>query len=268
VLIFAIPALAGALVFIVPQYLRSRSLAFLLDKRVFLTGFLYFAEQFSIIASTIKNGPVLTALFVLFGDAILSPLLSILFRVNSVYLRYFIFVSSLIITIPSSALLILYGNTLKSPDILGLVFLIAVMVLVPVAFIIMNMVINEKGASYTLSGTFFWPGVVTLTIGLAGFFPSASVMNDPIGFGALMFTGITSMGFAYFLFFESSKRTGFAIASVLQALIPVFTLVTIHFTENAPITDYLMIFLALACFGASLSAYSVKEGPGSMARTA
>lgn len=234
-------------------------MSFLFSRKVYLTGSLYFAEQFSIIASAHLNGAVLTSLFVLFGDAILSPLLSLIFRVNSVRLRYWLFSISLLITVPSSAMLVLYGNSLTIPGILGFLLLIAVMMFVPIAFIVLNVFISEGDAAKTLAGTFFWPGLITLLVGFSGLVPTISIFQNPTGLVSLVFTGVTSMGVAYYLFFASSKRNGFAIASVLQALIPVFTLVTIHFTEGTQVSFVLVILLVLACFGSSLSIYSVKE---------
>ncbi len=259
ILIFSIPALAGSAVLILPLAVRRKSIAFLFDRKVFVTGILYFAEQFTIVLSAERNGPVLTSLFVLFGDAIVSPLLSIVLRVNSVSLKYLLFTLSLLITVPSSAALVLYGNALIVPDLSGVMLLVGVTFFVPMLFIFLNITISREGSEYALSGTFFWPGLITLMIGLSGIFPTASLLKVLPGIGALLFTGITSMGLAYYLFFESSKRNGFAIASVLQALIPVFTLLTIHFTENVTISSMESVLLALACIGASLSIFSVKQ---------
>ncbi|MEM0155685.1 MAG: DMT family transporter [Thermoplasmataceae archaeon] len=259
ILIFSIPALAGSSILILPLAIRRRSLVFLFDKGVFITGVLYFAEQFTIIISSERNGPVLTSLFVLFGDAIVSPLLSIVLRVNSVHLKYLIFALSLLITVPSSAALVLNGSTLVVPNISGILLLVGVTLFVPALFIALNILISQKGSEYALSGTFFWPGLVTLFIGLSGILPTVAVLKDLPGFSSLLFTGFTSMGLAYFMFFESSRRNGFAIASVLQALIPVFTLLTIHFTENVTITSLESVLLISACVGASISIFSVKQ---------
>ena len=194
------------------------------------TGALYFVQQFLIILSTERNGSVITTIAVLFGDVILSPALSIALKINLMKLDYRLFSLSLAIMIPASVLLVAYGKTITVDGILGTVLLFGVMLAVPFLFLTLNMLITVKGSFHALAGTFFWPGTVSLAAGLAIFHQGpASIALLPTL--SLLVTGVTSMGVAYLFFFRASRVSGFAITSVLQALIPPFTLITTHFAS-------------------------------------
>ena len=259
IIIFAIPSLAGSIIFIVPLLLKTKSLNFLTDRRVMFTGVLYFVQQFLIILSTERNGSVITTIAVLFGDVILSPALSIALRINLMKLDYRLFSLSLAIMIPASVLLVAYGKTITVNGILGVALLFGVMLAVPFLFLTLNMLITVKGSFHALAGTFFWPGIVSLAVGLAIFH------QGPFSIGflpvlSLLVTGVTSMGVAYLFFFRASRLSGFAITSVLQALIPPFTLITTHFTESAYVSAISLGLIAVASIGAAIAVLSMKPG--------
>lgn len=237
--------------------MRSKSVHFLIDRSVFITGVLYFAQQFLIILSTERNGSVITTLAVLFGDVIISPALSIALRINKVRLDYRLFAISLAIMIPASVLLIAHGRAITVHGISGIALLFGVMLAVPALFLSLNMLIASRGSFHALSGTFFWPGILSLGVGLLtiheglplGLFPMLS----------LIVTGITSMGVAYLFFFRASNLGGFAITSVLQALIPPFTLLTTHFTESVNVSLLSAVLIIIASMGAAVAVLSIKQ---------
>jgi drug/metabolite transporter (DMT)-like permease len=67
------------------------------------------------------------------------------------------------------------------------------------------------------------------------------------------------MGLAYIFFFKSAKISSFSIASVMQSFIPVFTLLTVHFTEGIAISPFSISMIIIASFGASISVLSIRE---------
>ncbi len=258
ILIFAIPSIAGSMIFIVPLAMRSKSLHFLIDRSVFITGALYFAQQFLIILSTERNGSVITTLAVLFGDVIISPALSIALRINRVRLDYRIFAISLAIMIPASVLLITYGKAITVHGIAGIGLLFGVMLAVPVLFLSLNMLIASRGSFHALAGTFFWPGILSLAVGVIAIH-GASPEGGLLPLFTLIVTGVTSMGVAYLFFFRASNLGGFAITSVLQALIPPFTLLTTHFTESVNVSLLSAILIILASVGAAVAVLSIRQ---------
>lgn len=257
-MIFSIPSLAGSLVFIVPGFTVKRNLNFLFIRIVFLTGFFYFAEQFLIILSAEMNGSVITALFILFGDAIISPMFAVLLKINTREIKYGIFFISMIIMIFATSLVIIYGDSIKIPGETGILLLLGVAGSVPLLFLTLNKSIEKHGTTDALAGTFFWPGLVTIVLSL-------SIGSQSIHTGiiipalSLILTGITSMGIAYLMFFKSAKLSSFSIASVMQSFIPVFTLLTVHFTEGIAISSFSISMIIIASFGASISVLSIKE---------
>lgn len=223
------------------------------------TGALYFVQQFLIILSTERNGSVITTIAVLFGDVILSPALSIALKINLMKLDYRLFSLSLTIMIPASVLLVAYGKTITVQGILGAALLFGVMLAVPFLFITLNMLITVKGSFHALAGTFFWPGIVSLAVGLV-IIPHTLFSFSFLPTISLLVTGITSMGVAYLFFFRASRLSGFAVTSVLMALIPPFTLITTHFTESAYVSAISLSLIAVASIGAAIAVLSMKPG--------
>ena len=257
-MIFSIPSLAGSLIFIIPGFIVKRNLNFLFIRIVFLTGLFYFAEQFLIILSAEMNGSVITSLFILFGDAIISPLFAVLLRINTREIKYGIFFISMIIMLFATSLVISYGNSIKIPGETGILLLLGVAGSVPLLFLTLNKSIERIGTSEALAGTFFWPGLVTIVLSLA-VGPLPTQLDTLIPALYLILTGITSMGLAYIFFFKSAKISSFSIASVMQSFIPVFTLLTVHFTEGIAISPFSISMIIIASFGASISVLSIRE---------
>ena len=257
-MIFSIPSLAGSIIFIIPGFIAKRNLNFLFIRIVFLTGLFYFTQQFLIILSAEMNGSVITALFILFGDAIVSPLFAVLLKINTRQIRYSIFAVSMIIMITATSLLISIGNSITIPGTSGILLLLGVACSVPLLFLTLNRSIEKHGEVDSLAGTFFWPGVVTMVLSLAiGFHPIQTGIIIPAL--SLILTGVTSMGIAYLLFFKSARMGSFSIASVMQSFIPVFTLLTIHFTEGIAISSLSIALIIIASLGASISILSIKD---------
>ena len=257
-MIFSIPSLSGSLVFIITGFIARRNLNFLFIKIVFLTGLFYFSEQFLIILSAEMNGSVVTALFILFGDAIIAPLFAVILRINTREIKYGIFLFSMLIMIIATSLLISYGNSIKIPNEKGILLLLGVAGSVPLLFLTLNKSIETHGTTDALAGTFFWPGLVTIILCLV-IGPLPVHTDTLIPALSLIFTGITSMGIAYIMFFKSAIIGSFSIASVMQSFIPVFTLLTVHFTEGIAISSFSILMIIIASLGASMSVLSIRE---------
>ena len=257
-LVFSIPALSGSTLLIILNSNSRKSLNYLLDKSLILSSLFYFSSQFFIILSSEKNGSVITSLGVLLGNAVLTPIITIIIHINTHKIKYHVFAISMFLVIPSSTMLALYGKSIRISGILGVLFLLGVIFSLPIFFIVLNSSVNKIGSFKAISGTFFWPGL--LIIGLGIFLcPRLDVLQTSISIFLLVIAGITSMGIAYILYFRSVKFVGLAMTGFLQSLVPVFTTIFVFFFEKTPITliDLLLIFII--SFGAIISMASISK---------
>ncbi len=257
-LIFSIPAVSGSALLLILSFRSTKSLKFLLQRSLIFTGLFYFASQFLIILSSERNGSVMTALGVLLGDAVLTPIITIILRINASKIRYPIFMISMFLVLPSSILLTLYGKSIQISGILGLLFFLGVILSLPIFFILLNSTVTKIGSFQAISGTFFWPGLLILGIGI--FFNHVNNFTQAgISILSLFFAGITSMGLAYILYFRSVRGVGFAITGLLQSLIPIFTTILVFLFEKALISTIDIILISITIMGAILSMVSISQ---------
>ena len=257
-LIFSIPALSGSALLMIVNFKSTKSLNYLMEKKLIFTGLLYFASQFFIILSSERNGSVITALGVLLGDAVLTPIFTIVLRINASKIKYHIFAISMFLVLPSAILLTLYGRSVKVSGILGLLFLIGVILLLPIFFILLNSSVTRMGSFQAISGTFLWPGILVLGVGIF-FIHGIAPFQASISTLSLVFAGFTSMGLAYILYFRSVAKAGFAITGFLQSLIPIFTAILVFFFEKTQISTVDMILISITILGTILAMVSISQ---------
>lgn len=240
---------------------KTRSLGYLLDRYYILTGSLYFISQVFIILSAQTNGSVVTALGVLLGDAVLTPVVTIVLKINTSRVRYMLFLMAMVLVIPSSALITTYGKSVSITGPLGLAYFIGIIISLSTFFILLNRLVERKGSMSAISGTFLWPGIISLFFGLyllGGQHPHISLA---VPFVSLFLAGITSMGFSYTLFFASVKKAGFAVTGLLQSMIPIFTTVLVVIFERTNITLLDLVLIFTTIIGAVLAMLSISQ-PG------
>ncbi len=257
-LIFSIPALSGSALLMILNFKSTKSLDYLRDKNLIFTGLLYFASQFFIILSSQRNGSVITALGVLLGDAVLTPIVTIVLRINAAKIKYHIFALSMSLVLPSAILLTLYGKSVKVSGIIGLLFLLGVIGLLPVFFILLNSSVARIGSSQAISGTFFWPGLLVLGVGIS-YLHGFALYRTGISTLFLVFAGFTSMSLAYILYFRSVIKVGFAITGLLQSLIPIFTAILVFFFERTQISPVDIILISITIAGTILAMVSFSQ---------
>lgn len=257
-LIFSIPALSGSALLIILNIKSTRSLDYLMDKKLIFTGLLYFANQFFIILSSERNGSVITALGVLLGDAVLTPIVTIVMKINTFRIKYHIFVISMFLVLPSAILLTLYGRSVKVSGIFGLLFLLGVILLLPIFFILLNTSVTRMGSYQAISGTFLWPGILVFGVGIF-FIHGITPFQESVSALFLVFAGFTSMGLAYILYFRSVEKAGFAITGFLQSLIPIFTALLVFFFEKTQISTLDIILISITILGTILAMLSISQ---------
>ena len=202
----------------------------------------------------------MASLGVLLGDAVLTPIVTIVLKINTSKVKYLLFTVAMVLVIPSSALITTYGKSVSISGPVGLGYFIGVIVSLPAFFILLNRLVDRKGSLAAISGTFLWPGIITAVFGIfmLGNHPNVSIT---VPFVSLFLAGITSMGVSYILFFASVKKVGFAVTGLLQSMIPIFTTVLVIVFEGTSITllDIILIFTTIA--GAILAMLSISQ-PG------
>ena len=202
----------------------------------------------------------MASLGVLLGDAVLTPIVTIVLKINTSKVKYLLFTVAMILVIPSSALITTYGKSVSISGPVGLGYFIGVIVSLPAFFILLNRLVDRKGSLAAISGTFLWPGIITAAFGIfmLGNHPTISIT---VPFVSLFLAGITSMGVSYILFFTSVRKVGFAVTGLLQSMIPIFTSVLVIVFEGTSITllDIILIFTTIA--GAILAMLSISQ-PG------
>lgn len=217
-------------------------------------------SQFFIILSAQTDGSVLASLGVLLGDAVLTPVVTIVLKINTSKVKYLLFSIAMILVIPSSALITTYGKSVRISGPLGLAYFIGVIMSLPAFFILLNRLVEKKGSLAAISGTFLWPGMIITVFGL---FMLGNNSHIPlmVPLISLFLAGITSMGVSYTLFFASVKKAGFAVTGLLQAMIPIFTTVLVVIFEKNSISllDVILMFTTIA--GAILAMLSISQ-PG------
>jgi|GEM_PF-3472541 drug/metabolite transporter (DMT)-like permease len=248
-LLFALPTAIGAACFI--PYLK---------RNVISTGavaaVLFAASQFSIIFSTELNGVVLTSTFVLFGDAVLSPvLIYALGRMQERPAMNIFFPGAAFLII--SSFLLTYSSASGPSGFPGILALVLTPLLVSVYFIYLNEGIRMKGT-----------GVLSTTFLLAALFSPPLLYIFPVGAVSLktvaimVIMGVTSMYAGYLLFFKAVKYTGFVLSSVLMSLIPVFAALLQLIVNHRATHSESMLLVVAACAGAVLCAFSFSRDEG------
>ena len=256
-LIFSVPSISGSLFLGIPEIKRTHSISFIFSRRALLSGGLYFISQFLIIVSAERNGSIMTALSVLIADSVVTPVASIALKLNRSKINYPYFAMAMVLVIPSSTLLTIYGKNIGVSGSDGLIMVAGIILSLPAFFILLNSHISEEGLSKGVSGAFFWPGLIGVIVGTF-IFQGQFQSNWEIPIISLLLAGITSMGLAYFLFFWAVQKNGFALPGLLQSMIPIFTALLVFVFEKEPLSLFSVILMLTTSSGAAVALFSIR----------
>ncbi len=182
--------------------------------------------QLSSLAFTLLAGAVNTSLAVLVGDVALTPLLVMwIYREGRERARSPYFVGGALLSGFGAALTIVAGGS--AGQLKGLAFFVGPVV--PVSLAIYFVLTAREGirrpSSAVVGQSTFVAGLVGLP--LAGIVPggfSGLLVTSPTAILLVVGFGLTSFFAGTALYFLAVERAGLVLPSVLQALIPVFTL--------------------------------------------
>jgi len=252
-ILFSIPSIIGGLLFLFLAAVTGRRLIAVRHRHFILPSAGYFASQMVIIISALLNGGVITAVFILIGDALLSPLLVFMLGWNRAVPKKSIFVPGVVILMLSASLLSLYGHLVKVQSFTGMTALVFTPVFTSLYFIYTDRSIMQEGVSAVLAPAFLIPGLLSLPF--LAFYGRIPVIS-PRDIFLFLSIGATSMFAGYLLFFEASRISTFVLSSVLMSMIPVFTLLLSVSLISGRISTIAFPLTAAAVLGAVLCTLS------------
>jgi drug/metabolite transporter (DMT)-like permease len=219
-----------------------------------VAGIFMMALQLDVIVSTRLVGAVPTAIFTLLGDVVAIPIISFLFwREGSQRVLAPKFWVGAIVATVGATLAIAAGESalplgwklaaleIPIPILVGLYFAF-------VARLTQKVPIQRVVGPVTLCG--FLASLVALPF--LGGLPSFGVL-PPLGYVDLLVVGLTTFFVAPWAFFEASRRVSVVIPAVVNATIPIFTMVFMVGFLGAPIYLLALLGIPLAFGGALLA---------------
>ncbi len=259
--LFLYPSLVGGVLFLVYGAMTGGSLHLPSRKQDLLIPALgYLASQFMIILSTEINGGVITATFVLIGDAIVSPAIIYSIGRNRFVPNFSLFFPGIALLVASSVALSLFGGQFSVHSLYGLLLVAIVPVLIALFFVYTNERIMTEGMATILAPTFFVSSALA--------FIPLLILQEPVTFlppnagsALILFViGASSMFAGYWLFFAASRLTGFTLTSILMCMIPVFTLLLSVSLIGVSLTPASVGLVFAAVSGAAMCTLAFSEG--------
>jgi drug/metabolite transporter (DMT)-like permease len=262
----AFPILVGALAFWLwtPGMKRVPRMGTRKDAGTWiLGGVLLAAMQFDVVFTTRWLGAVDTSLLTLVADVVVTPtLLWALWREGGPHLSHPYFVAGVVLSLAGAVLAIggpgvtpLVGGGSRLWVGLPLPFLVALFFLL----------ISRQGSGSNPpapAATFTLGALLALAIGFAGDPSHLIPAADPRLWSVLLLLGLTSFFWAPAAYFWAASRATIVIPAVLQALIPIFTLLFVAILFGHPPSMDQMIGVPLAVAGGGLAI-----APGGLLRT-
>ncbi len=259
--IFLYPSLVGGVLFLIYGAVKERGIHLPTRKADLLIPALgYLSSQLAIIFSTLVNGGVITATFVLIGDAIMSPAIIYLIGRNRFIPNFLLFLPGIILLILSSVALTLFGGQFAVHSLYGLMLVGIVPVLISIFFVYTNERIMTDGMARILAPTFFVSSAIAFFPMLFLQDPVAMVIPGISDLLILLAIGATSMFAGYWLFFAASELTGFTLTSILMCMIPVFTLLLSVSLIGFSLTPVSVLLVIGAVLGSAMCTLAFSKG--------
>lgn len=226
-----------------------------------LRALILLVMQADVIASTRLAGAVDTSLVTLVADVIVTPiLLYIIWREGGRHIHQRIFWAGVALSALGASLTILAGGSAEALTALSALLLVPLPFLVSFYFLLMvKAAATEPMASVVSSGS-----ILAFLIGAVG----VLALQGPAGLGVglsaedlglIALLGLTSFFLAPWAFFWAAEKLSIVIPAVLQAAIPLFTLILVVLALHYSAPLLAIIGIPVAMVGSYLA---VTEPPG------
>lgn len=266
--VLALPFLFGGLPFLAVAGLgRGRKfsdvLGVLTSRTALLCGALLAILQFDVILATRLAGAIPTAIFTLLGDVALIPGMNYaLWREDGARIRRPLFWGGIALATVGASLTILGGGGLGEWSGLTWLVLLPLPLLVGAYFLLVahavrKVPIGDLVASASLLA-FGGSAVGALALFGPGVFPGPLHLTD---LAILVLVGVTTFFVAPWAFFEASNRLTVTVPAVVNATIPIFTMLLVVAFLGAKLTWLSGLGVPLAFLGS----YVALRGPPSPA---
>ena len=225
-------------------------------------GVLILGMQLDVVLSTRFVGAVDTSLLTLLADVLATPLLLYaLWREGEAHLRHPLFWAGLVLSAAGAGLTIVGGGGAHSLGPEALLIGAPIPILVAIYFLLASRAAREApmervvGSSTLLGG--FLAGAATVALDPGSLWISAS----PVPWALLALLGLTSFFLAPWAYFWATSQLTIVIPAVLQAAIPVFTLILVALVLHAPVASLALVGIPVAFLGSVLAVSEPRRGP-------
>ncbi|MDE1821723.1 MAG: DMT family transporter [Euryarchaeota archaeon] len=262
--VIVVPFLVAGSAFLVGHPGRLRRGAATLLRRLptpagIALGLIFLILQIDVVLATRLTGAVDAALVTLLADVVATPLLVFaLLRQDADRFRSVAFWGGVAVAALGAVGTIFAGGSGRPLTLAGAASLIPLPFLVAVFFVWVNEESRSTPAGEVLGAAALLAGFVGLAGGVLLFGPGwTSAPLAPAQWAALLAMGLSSFYLAPWAYFWAAQRTSILVPAVLQALIPVFTLVLVA-ALIAPVPWIAWVGVPLA-FGGSAVAVLAPE---------
>lgn len=224
-------------------------------------GGLLLALQVDVVLATRTTGAVDTALATLLGDVLVTPLLvSANLGSGAHRLRWRSFQAGIGLSTAGAVLAIVGGGAVSGLRPEGMLLLLPLPVFVGVYFASVARRAEKEPMPRLVAQASATAALLGLPVGflLGGAWFSASGLTAG-SLGVLAVMGLTSFFVAPWAYFYAASRLSLVVPAVLQALIPVFTLLLVLAFALGPVGPYAWVGVPLAFAGGVLAVW---EPPG------
>jgi drug/metabolite transporter (DMT)-like permease len=251
-LILVVPFVVAGLLFLLPRPGGPGGPVALLrilgSPAGWLRAVLLFAVQVDVIVATRWVGAVDASLATLLADVVATPLLVYAFyRTDAQRVRKVAFWAGVAIASAGAVLAILAGGATNPLSLVSTLVLVPLPFLIAFYFVLVNEACKRSSSADVLGAAALGAGIVGAVAGLLVLGPGAwTYALDLEQWGVLAAIGITSFYIAPWMYFWAAAKTSIVVPAVLQALIPVFTLVLVVLLglEHAPALAWVGVPLA------------------------
>lgn len=233
-LILVVPFLFAGLLFLVPRPGAIGGgprvlLGIVASPSGLLRGTLLFLIQVDVILATRWAGAVDASLATLLADVVATPLLVYAFyRTDAAKIRTAVFWVGVAIACLGSVVAILAGGQTAPLSVGAALALVPLPIVIAFYFVLVNQACKALPSPEVLGAASLEAGILGSVVGLAWLGPAAfEFALSPDQWVVLAAIGFTAFYVAPWLYFWAAGKTSIVVPAVLQALIPVFTLLLV-----------------------------------------
>lgn len=265
-LILEIPFLSAGLAFLLPRPGNPAGGPVVLLRTFaspggLLRGGMLLLLQVDVIVSTRWAGAVDASLATLLADVVATPLLVYAFyREDADKVRALAFWSGVVIASAGAAVTILAGGSSGPLSLTSGLVLVPLPLLIAVYFVAVNQECKRTPSGEVLGAAGLMAFALGVVPGLFLLGPSAwTVPLSLLQVLVLVVIGLTSFFLAPWAYFWAAGRTTIVIPAVLQALIPVFTVILVGLLGLESVPELAWVGIPMAFGGSVLALYEREE---------